>query len=61
MEEYKTQSVALKYEIADMVSIYQKSSQGNTEAVPVEKIIAITNEYENGMREANREYTHLAE
>jgi hypothetical protein len=61
MEEYKTQSVALKYEIADMVSIYQKSSQGNTDAVPVEKIIAITNEYENGMREANREYTHLAE
>jgi len=52
--------MALKYEIADLVSVYEKSS-ANTEAVPVEKIISITNEYEQGMREANREYHHLAD
>lgn len=42
-----------------MVSVYQKSSV-HTDVVPVEKIISITNEYEYGMREANKEYGQLA-
>lgn len=42
MNDYKNQSMALKYEIADMVSMYQNKSTG-TDAVPVEKIISITN------------------
>jgi hypothetical protein len=32
-----------------MVSIYKKQTT-TTDAVPVEKIISITNEYEQGMR-----------
>lgn len=34
MNNYKDQSIALKEEIADMVSIYQKSSV-HTDVVPV--------------------------
>ena len=34
MHDYKNQSIALKEEIADMVSIYQKSST-HTDVVPV--------------------------
>ncbi len=58
MLSYKQQSEDLKNEITSMVSIYNKSANPS-DAVPVEKIIEITNSYETEMKNAHTEYEHL--
>ena len=47
---YQQQTEELKTEIVSMVSIYNKNKSPE-QAVPVEKIIQITNDYQEGMRE----------
>ena len=43
-----------------MVGIYnQNAGPGN--AVPIQQIISITGHYEQGMKEANKEYTDLSQ
>lgn len=42
-----------------MVNIYNKNKSPD-EAVPVEKIIQITNEYQEGMKEVQAEYSQLS-
>lgn len=58
MLSYKQQSEDLKNEITSMVTIYNKNASPN-DAVPVDKIIEITNTYETEMRSAHNEYEHL--
>ena len=48
----------LKEEIVGMVTIYNQNSSPES-AVPVEKIIEITNEYQEGMKEVQKEYNGL--
>lgn len=42
-----------------MVNIYNKN-RSPEEAVPVDKIMQITNEYQEGMREVQQEYNTLS-
>ena len=42
-----------------MVGMYNKNT-GPENAVPVEKIMSITTDYQQGMKQANQEYTDLS-
>ena len=58
--DYQRQSSELQKEIVGMVEVYNKN-QSPEQAVPVDKIMAITSEYQNGMREVQQEYSQLSE
>jgi Mg2+ and Co2+ transporter CorA len=49
----------LKGEIVGMVGIYNKN-RSPEEAVPVDKIVQITNDYHTGMQEVQQEYNTLS-
>ena len=59
-QAYQRQSSELQQEIVGMVEVYNKK-RSPEEAVPVEKIMEITSEYQNGMREVQQEYSQLSE
>ena len=59
VKTYQAQSEQLKSEIVDMVGIYNKK-RSPEEAVPVDKIIEITTQYQSGMKEVQTEYNVLS-